>query len=96
MDYGYCGVCRDFHAANADLGLAIFEPPPLMGGGFMRCCRDSLRAWTVYHPAPWEAGDVVRCVFAPDDPLHAMQYCTCGYWHWSRAMCAEAAGEEAG
>lgn len=60
----------------------------------MRCCSASLRAWTVYHPAPWEPGLLVRCVFS-DDPLHAMQHCTCGYWHWRRAMCPQYTGAEA-
>lgn len=87
MDYGYCALCRDFHAAEADRNVATFELPPLMGGGFMRCCSASLRAWTVYHPAPWEPGMTVRCVFSEDAYLHAMRYCTCGYWHWSRGMC---------
>ncbi|WP_369042266.1 hypothetical protein [Streptomyces sp. Midd1] len=95
MDYGYCSLCRDFHAANEDVGLSILDPIPVMGGGFMRCCSTSLRAWTVYHPAPWDAGLLVRCIFSEDPRLHAMRYCTCGYWHWARAMCEDFELEEA-
>jgi hypothetical protein len=95
MDYGYCALCRDFHAAQADFNQDAYKPPAIMGGGFMRCCSASLRAWAVYHPAPWEAGTLVRCVFSEDPFLHAMRYCTCGYWHWSQGMCRDVDQEPA-
>ncbi|MGW3860668.1 hypothetical protein ACWEDZ_04200 [Streptomyces sp. NPDC005047] len=95
MDYGYCALCRDFHAAQADLVPGQYTRPPVMGGGFMRCCGESLRAWAVYHPEPWEPGMVVRCVLAEDTHLHAMRFCSCGYWHWCRAMCKELVEEGA-
>lgn len=87
MEYGYCGQCRDFHAAQADFDADSYTRVPVMGGGWMRCCGDSLRAWAVYHPAPWEADMVVRCVFSEEPMLHAMQFCPCGYWHWRMATC---------
>ncbi|MFI7083911.1 hypothetical protein ACIBUR_09925 [Streptomyces anulatus] len=89
MEYGYCKQCRDFHAAQADLVTDKYTPPQIMGGGWMRCCGHSLRAWAVYHPAPWEADTVVRCIFSEDALLHAMRYCPCGYWHWRAAECDE-------
>ncbi|MFE2539016.1 hypothetical protein [Actinacidiphila glaucinigra] len=86
MGYGYCDICRDFHAASAD-GQTGYTPPPMKGGGFMRCCSASLRAWAVYHRAPWTPGTLVRCVFSQDARLHAMRYCACGHWHWCRDTC---------
>ncbi|MFH9731837.1 hypothetical protein [Streptomyces sp. NPDC017260] len=91
MEYGYCEVCREFHAAQADFNSDAYTRAPIMGGGWMRCCGDSLRAWVVYHPAPWEPGTTVRCVFGDDPFLHAMRYCVCGNWHWCKAMCHEEA-----
>jgi hypothetical protein len=38
---------------------------------------------------------LVRCIFSEEPYLHAMRYCTCGYWHWARAMCAAFEHEEA-
>lgn len=93
MEYGYCALCRDFHAAQADLDPTVWKPPPMLGGGFMRCCADSLRAWSIYHPAPWEPGTIVRCVFSEDPFLHAMKYCAGGHWHWNKAECVHAASE---
>lgn len=89
MGYGYCELCRDFHAAQADAVPDQYTSPPVMGGGWMRCCGASLRAWVVYHPAPWETDTIVRCVFSKESLQHAMRFCRCGYWHWRMAMCQE-------
>lgn len=89
MAYGYCGDCRDFYPAQADFEPSSFTPPQIMGGGWMRCCGASLRGWAVYHPAPWEAGVSVPCVYQLGDELHGMRLCPCGYWHWGKATCDE-------
>ncbi|WP_405617359.1 hypothetical protein [Streptomyces sp. NBC_00076] len=91
MAYGYCGECRDFYAAQADFDEApdAFTPPRIMGGGWMRCCGASLRAWAVYQPAPWTAGESVPCVYQLRNELHGMRLCPCGYWHWAKATCDE-------
>ncbi|MEW1922227.1 hypothetical protein [Streptomyces sp. NPDC088360] len=89
MEYGYCGQCRDFHRAQADFQPDAYTPPPIMGGGWMRCCGAALRAWAVYHPAPWPAGQSVPCVYQPGDAGHGMRLCPCGYWHWTNATCDE-------
>ncbi|MET9360416.1 hypothetical protein ABZX93_05855 [Streptomyces sp. NPDC006632] len=93
MEYGFCGDCGDFHPAQTDFDPASFTPPQIMGGGWMRCCGASLRAWVVYHPAgSWAAGQSVRCVYQLGDDQHGMRLCPCGYWHWTRATCGERPG----
>jgi hypothetical protein len=87
MGYGFCGTCRDFHPAEADFNLANYTPARRVGGGFMRCMSASLDAWAVYHPAPWEPGLLVRCVYHPDSVLDTMRFCRCGFWHWSPDVC---------
>ncbi|WNI17657.1 hypothetical protein [Actinacidiphila sp. ITFR-21] len=90
MEYGFCGVCRDFFPAQEDFTPERYTPPQIKGGGWMRCCGASLRGWAVYHPVDtWSVGQSVRCVYQLGDDTHVMRLCPCGYWHWTRAMCDE-------
>jgi hypothetical protein len=63
LEFGYCGECHAFTGA-AQRAAELGDDVPQFRysvGGLMRCCIQSLAAWVVLHPGPWEAGRYFMC-----------------------------------
>lgn len=91
--YGFCEFCKDYDAASVAYDPTTYTPVHIQGGGGFRCCSESVRAWAVFHPGPWNHGLKVCCVHHLNDQTHRMVYCTIcnpdGRWHYLLGACPD-------